>query len=402
MCNIMKVKQKTLSKNRKIALLHTMLEARHGDLREQRMIRQGKGLFHVAGMGHEAMAAAALLLEKDDYCFPFYRDRGLCIGRGISTYDLALAFFAKKRSSSGGRQLPAHYSDRSLNVWSHLSPITAHWLPAVGVAWGMRMDKKDAIVLATVGEGGSRQGDFYEAICFAKEKILPIVFVVEDNAVAISTRTETTNALAIHGLPRSDWVEVDGSDVLAVYEAMEVATSKARLGEGPQFVWAKMARLASHSSADDHRNYRSDEELEVISKCDPVICYKKLLIEENVLSQSKLETIEGAIEATVKEDYKRAEKEADPKPGDERENVFGELVIGKTPCLEPGSECRMVDVINQTFREALDTNKDVCFFGEDIEDPLGGVFKLTKGLSTAFPDRVNNSPLAESIVSNLL
>ena len=105
-----------LDRESRLALLSSLWRSRLGDLREQSLIRQGKGWFHIAGMGHEALAAIALQLKPDDYCFPYYRDRAFCVQRGLSDYDLALAFYAKRDSSSGGRQLTGHFSDRALNI----------------------------------------------------------------------------------------------------------------------------------------------------------------------------------------------------------------------------------------------------------------------------------------------
>ncbi|MGB0290620.1 MAG: thiamine pyrophosphate-dependent enzyme, partial [Opitutales bacterium] len=142
-------------------------------------------------------ATAALHLDASDYAFPYYRDRAFCVQRGLSDAALALAFYAKRDSSSGGRQLTGHFSDRALNIWSHPSPVGAHLLPACGAAWGIQMDGSGQVVYASLGEAAARQGDFYEAVCFAKERQLPIVFVVEDNRIAISTDTERTNPLAL-------------------------------------------------------------------------------------------------------------------------------------------------------------------------------------------------------------
>lgn len=389
----------SLSNEDKIRLLKLMLTSRAGDLREQRMIRQGKGWFHVSGMGHEGIGALGMLMKEGDYCFPFYRDRTLVLSRGITTYDLALSFYAKKESSSGGRQLPAHYSNRKLNIWSHLSPIAAHWLPACGAAWEIQLDgKKGKIVVATVGDGGSRQGDFFEAICFAKERNLPIVFVVEDNGFAISTKTEKTNALTLGGLRESDWIVVDGSNPLDVYEKSEKAFETVRSGKGPAFIWCRVERLSSHSSADDQRNYRSEEEITKMGLRDAVNRFKNDLVKEKVLSQEAINEIEQEIEISVRDDYTKAEKAPDPQLGDEKKNVLGPIGIGKAPPLVAGEKYRMADAINLTFKDALKTNKEVCFFGEDIQDPLGGVFKLTKDLSSEFPDRVFNSPLSESTI----
>lgn len=388
-----------LSKEDKIRLLKIMLTSRAGDLREQRMIRQGKGWFHVSGMGHEGISAFGLLMNEGDYCFPFYRDRALALSRGITTYDLALCFYAKKESSSGGRQLPAHYSNRKLNIWSHLSPIAAQLLPACGAAIGLQMDgKKGNLVVATVGDGGTRQGDFYEAVCFAKERKLPMVFIVEDNGFAISTKTDKMSAMAVNALRDEEWIKLDGSDPVDMYEKSEAAFKKVRNGEGPVFIWSRVERLSSHSSADDHRNYRSEEEIISIGQRDAVNRYKSELVKEGILSQAALEQLEAEIEASVVEAYGKAETAVDPQPGDEKKNVLGPIGIGKAPTLTPGEKYRMADAINLTFKDVLKTNKDTCFFGEDIEDPLGGVFKLTKGLSTEYPDRVYNAPLAESTI----
>ncbi len=389
----------SLSKEDKIRLLKIMLMSRAGDLREQRMIRQGKGWFHVSGMGHEGIGALGLLMKEGDYCFPFYRDRALALSRGITTDDLALCFYAKEESSSGGRQLPAHYSSRRLNIWSHLSPIAAHLLPACGAAMGLQMDgKKGSLVLATVGDGGTRQGDFYEAMCLAKERKLSMVFVVEDNGFAISTKTDKMNAMAVSALREEEWIKVDGSNPVEVYEKSEKAFKKVRNGEGPVFIWGRVERLSSHSSADDQRNYRSEEEIISIGQRDAVSRFKSELVKEGVLSQAAMDELEAEVEASVVEAYLKAESAVDPQPGDEKKNVFGAIGIGKAPVLEAGEKYRMADAINLTFKEVLKTNKDTCFFGEDIEDPLGGVFKLTKGLSTEYRDRVYNSPLAESTI----
>src|SRR5204862_1575010 len=99
-------------------LLKVMQLSREGDRREGILLRQSRGWFQVAGMGHEPVAALAYLLRPDDYIFPYYRDRALALARGISNYELALAYFAKRDSSSGGRHMPGHYSSRELNIFS--------------------------------------------------------------------------------------------------------------------------------------------------------------------------------------------------------------------------------------------------------------------------------------------
>ena len=155
--------------------------------------RQSKGWFQVAGMGHEALAAASVLLRDGDYFFPYYRDRAMVLARGVSNAELASAYFAKRGSSSGGRQMPAHYSDRARNIWSVSTPTGANMLPACGAAWSMQLKGLPNVALATIGDAASRQGEFFEAVSFAVERQLPLVFIVEDNQYGISTNTEQFN-----------------------------------------------------------------------------------------------------------------------------------------------------------------------------------------------------------------
>src|SRR5437879_5046488 len=225
-----------LSKEDKLRLLTTMLESRHADLREQNLNHQGKGHFHVSGMGHEALAAISILLGPDDYVVPYYRDRGLVLGRGMTTGELALEYFAKRNTGSGGRQMPSHYSDAAHHIWSVPTPTGSQLLPACGIAWGIQLDGKKNLVVTTVGDAATRQGDFFEAICFAKEKKLPVLFVVEDNAYGISTPTRKINPLALNVLEPDNWRQIDGHDVQEVYDATAEAFEKIRAGNAPFFL----------------------------------------------------------------------------------------------------------------------------------------------------------------------
>ncbi len=250
-----------LTREEKLRLLTILLESRHGDLREQNLNRQGKGHFHVSGMGHEALAGISIQMQEDDYIVPFYRDRALVLGRGVSSRQLAIDYFAKAKGESHGRQMPSHYSCAGKHIWSVPTPTGSQLLPACGIAWGVKLDDKNAVVVATVGDAATRQGDFYEAICFAKEKKLPILFVVEDNGYGISSPTRKINPRALNVVQPNDWQELDGANVGEMYEQAAKAFAHMRAGKGPVFFWVMMERLSSHTSSDDQKLYRSAEEL---------------------------------------------------------------------------------------------------------------------------------------------
>src|SRR5881397_3137933 len=386
-----------LSKEDKLRLLTTILDSRHADLREQNLNRQGKGHFHVSGMGHEALAAISFLMEPDDYIVPYYRDRGLILGRGMTTRELGLEYFAKRNTGSGGRQMPSHYSNAHLHIWSVPTPTGSQLLPACGIAWGIKIDGRNNLVVTTVGDAATRQGDFFEAISFAKEKKLPVLFIVEDNAYGISMPTRETNPLVLGVLEASDWQQIDGQDVQKIYEAASAAMEKIRAGNGPVFFWVKMERLSSHTSSDDQKLYRSAEELQELEKCDPLKCWKDQLSKEGVITAEEFVKMDTEIKERIRREYSDAEKAEDPSPNELLANV------AKPPQridkeILPAGKYRIGDTVNKTLRASLEEDPRRIIFGEDIEDPKGGVFRLTQKLSTEFPKQVFNSPLAESTI----
>lgn len=382
----------------KLEFLKLMFLSREGDRREGVLLRQSKGWFQVSGMGHEALAAIVLHLRDDDYIFPYYRDRALMLQKGMTNLELAYAYFAKRNSSSGGRQMPGHYSNREKNVWSVPTPTGGNLLPAVGAAWGMQLEGKDSVSVATFGDAASRQGEVYEAIAFAMQERLPCIFVMEDNKYGISTPTEKFNPYEIGVLGERDLVRVDARHPDRVFAAAGEAIAKARNGGGPTVLWCELDRLSSHTSSDDHRVYRSQEDIDAMMKRDPIVVVAQELIKAGELTEKEWEDIQDEIKELVDKDYLEAENSPDPRADELFKEMYGKLPTPEPPPIEGGRKWRMVDALNHVFKVALDTDKRVVFFGEDIEDPKGGVFKLTDGLSTAYPDRVFNSPLAEATI----
>ena len=387
----------SLSKKEKLRLLTILLESRHGDLREQSLNRQGKGHFHVSGMGHEALAAISFATEPGDYICGYYRDRALVLGRGVTSRELALDYFAKRQGQSHGRQMPSHYSYAARNIWSVPTPTGSQLLPACGIAWGIKLDAKPNFVIATVGDAATRQGDFFEAVCFAKEKQLPVLFIVEDNAYGISSPTREINPLAIDVLQPNDWKQIDGADVGAVYQAGQEAIAHLRADKGPVFFWVNMERLSSHTSSDDHKLYRSAEEIENLAESDPLTKWKDALVTDGMITEEDYAKLDQEIKERIRQEFIEAERDQDPSV-DELELQ----VTGKLPQLDdevlPAGKYRIGDVVNQTLRAGLTKDSRRIIFGEDVEDPKGGVFRLTQKLSTEFPKQVFNSPLAESTI----
>ena len=205
---------------------------------------------------------AAVLRPGIDVWVPYYRDLGVVLVAGLTPYEVFLGVFSKADDpSSGGRQMPSHWGSRRLGIVSHSSPIATQVPHAAGIAYAMRYRSEDAVVASWFGEGATSEGDWHEGLNFAAIHHLPVVFVCENNEYAISVRQDKQMAVrdvadraAGYGMPG---VVVDGSDILACYEAMRVAHDRARAGDGPTLIECKTYRYLPHTSDDDDKCYRS-------------------------------------------------------------------------------------------------------------------------------------------------
>jgi len=380
--------------------LRSLLLIRAGDLREERLLRQGVGWFQIPCLGHESLAAIAWTLEPADLLFLYYRDRALMQARGVTTLEIARDQFATGKSSSAGRMMPLHGSYRRLGIFPPIGPTGSQCLPAVGAAWGITLAKKSNVVLCTIGDASTRQGEFYEAVTLAVQYRLPIVFVVEDNGFGISTRTADLLPFRLGIFSPSLLQQVDGRLVSEVDRASRAAVAKARRGEGPTILWVELDRIASHTHSDDQRVYRSPEELAQVKRRDPVELYAQTLIQTDQLSPQTLADLRRETAEVADEAYRLAETEPGPSPASATTEVLGPSNPAghDVPFQLLGPNLTMVGAMNLCLGQALERIPSTILFGEDVEDPKGGVFGFTKGLSTRYPGRVVNSPLAEATI----
>jgi 2-oxoisovalerate dehydrogenase E1 component alpha subunit len=320
-----------LPKDSLLEMYRVMLLARRLDERAWVLHRQGKIAFHISCIGHEAaQVGAAFALQRGvDWVVPYYRDLALLLALGLTPREFALGLMGKKgEPSSGARQMPSHWSLRRANVVSHSSPVATQTPHASGIGLGIKMRGDKAIVLTTIGEGSTSQGEWYEGVNWAAIHKLPVIFLVENNVYAISVRQEMQMAVAGAagkaaglGLPG---VSVDGLDVVAVHQAVLEAAERARGGEGPTLVEARVHRLTPHSSDDDDRSYRPRAEIEAMKAGDPLAAYQKLLRDKKVLSQKAESEIEREAVAAVDDAIAFAEAAPFPEVGEAAYPVYVE------------------------------------------------------------------------------
>jgi 2-oxoisovalerate dehydrogenase E1 component len=399
--------------------------ARRLDEREIILKRQNRIYFQISGAGHEAIqvAAALALRPGEDWIYPYYRDRALCLALGVTPAEMLLmAVGAASDPASGGRQMPSHWGSPRLNIVSSSSPTGTQFLQAAGCAEACRyLDTASrAITLVTCGEGATSEGEFWEAMNIACLKRLPLLVLVEDNGYAISVPIEAQTAggnvsQLLSGFPGLFRQEVDGVDFLASCRAMQEAARYCREGAGPALVHAGVIRPLSHSLSDDERAYKTAAERALEAERDPVLNFPRWLVEQGVLDRYRLQLLTHEVEQEIEQAVAQALRAAPPAPESALVNLYSPRVnpCSQAFCSEPrfeGPPETMVDALNRTLAEEMRRDSTIVVFGEDVADcsreenlrevkGKGGVFKVTAGLQTAFgARRCFNTPLAEASI----
>jgi len=327
-----------LTDDQLIEMYRLVALARAVDERMWILNRAGRIPFVISGQGHEgAQVGIAWALEKGtDWIAPFYRSIATCLTFGMGARDIMTAQYATATDpSSGGRQMPGHYGSREHNIVSVSSPVGTQLLHAVGIALAAKIRRTGQVALTTMGEGSSNQGDVHEGLNFAAIHRLPFIFVVENNGYAISVPAakelsvvDVADRAPGYGMPG---VVVDGVDVLACYGAARDAVARARAGEGPTLIEAKVTRLTAHSSDDQQTKYRSEEELAAEKARDPLPRFREQLAGAGILTSEIEERLAAEIKATVDDATAYAESQPDPDPATAMRHVFAEAWPSETP-----------------------------------------------------------------------
>ena len=399
------------SKKELLDVYYQMSLSRFLDDKQLILLKQGKGYFHIGASGHEAaqLAAAANFKPGFDYAYPYYRNQAFAIGWGISTKDHILSFLAKEDDpNSGGRQMPQHFGHKGLNVVTQGSSTGTQFLQAVGAAFGMQRDNNKGVVYVSSGEGTTSQGDFHEALNWASKDKAPVIFHIEDNNYAISVpKNEQTSGGSIYNIAQGyDSLmryDIDGTNFFEAHATFNKAVERARASRGPSIIVSNVVRLLPHSNADDHRKYRSEEDIENDKKRDPLILFRKECIKKGIISKKEFENLDVKAKEQINSEVLWADQKQNPDPKDVLKNIYIDYdPIEDSTSLKPntvGDKIVLVDAINHALDEELIYNDKMVVYGEDVGGGKGGVFTATRGLADKHGvDRVYNSPLAESSI----
>lgn len=432
-------KKYNLGRVEMLEMLSNIYTSRKVDDAEISMKKQSKAFFQISGAGHEGIltAAARVLKPTHDWFLGYYRDRALCLGLGVSPYEmLCQANGNIGDSASHGRMMPAHWGNKKLNIVNKSSCTGTQFLQACGLAeaglWYKKLQQEykidtkglyhdDEIIYVSTGDGTIAQGEFWEGLTTACVNSLPVLFMVEDNGFAISTPTDVqypggSISKALANFPGLKIFNVDGCCPIESFATMSEAAKYIRKNRAPVLVHATVTRPYSHSLSDDHGMYRTKAELAEEGKRDVFFSFPKFLIEAKIITADESENLLKKVAADVKLAMDKAITTEWPKASTVADHMYSHDVdmtssaFDKTPNFSGKDDVPMAASINKVLRSEFAKNPMLRMFGEDVADFFekerlnnpelkgkGGVFKLTANVQRESRDgQVFNSPLAEA------
>ena len=374
--------------------------------------RQGKVSFHASTRGHEKVQIGTVMLMKPglDWFFTYYREKAVAYALGMPAKDIFLHMLSREGDpSSNGRNMPEHFSSRDLRLVSGTACTGTKYLIAVGAAKAAKKEGKGAIVYVSSGEGATSEGEFFEALNWATREQLPVLFLIQNNGYAISVPQTAQTQSSIKDMAQGFGIgmpsyKMEGTWYEGLYQLLPGVIEKMRGGGGPALIEADVIRMDSHSSSDDQMKYRTEAEMKELRKRDPLLQTERYILQNGIYTEEQVAKIRAEIQA----DIDKAAEEADAQPQPAVGNITSFVFSNDAPTFaetDPGyvstDTISMIEAINRGLREEMERNPKIVMWGEDIADPKGGVFGVTRGLSTLYPDRVQNSPLAEASIAGV-
>ncbi|MFW5889390.1 MAG: pyruvate dehydrogenase (acetyl-transferring) E1 component subunit alpha [Bacillota bacterium] len=294
-----KIKKDTLLK-----MYKTMVLGRIADEKAVQFQRQGRMLTYAPNHGQEAAQLGSIAaMDEDDWLVLAFRELNAMLYKGVTLEQSFLYWY--------GNEMGSQY-DEDVKVLPVNVPIGSQINHAAGIAYASKLKENGEVTIAFIGDGGTSHGEFHEGMSFAATYDLPMIVIIQNNQYAISTprkkviksKTLAQKAIA-YGIPG---IQVDGNDPLAMYLAVEKARERASKGEGPTLIEAVTYRIGAHTTSDNPKLYREDKEVEKWQKKDPLIRFKKYMIDKKYWSDKKDEELKEKSKKAVLDAFKKVEK----------------------------------------------------------------------------------------------
>jgi 2-oxoisovalerate dehydrogenase E1 component len=386
-----------------LALYRTLVMARTtNDLLKTRKT-QGKFPFYIGCAGHESMAAVVAALDTNDWLSLYYRDLAAWLQRTGDIYGpLREAYSRTTGPMCAGRNMPSHYSSKHYRILPAFSEVGALAPFAGGAGYALKQHKSKELVLFTCGDGGVATNDFNALFRLSAVHQLPILMVVEDNGWAITAASTIQWAGNLVEWARGGGVyaeEVDGTDVMATYQATTRLVEHIRTGQGPVLMHLRLGLLDPHSSSTDIKAYRTREEIEFTTATkDPVKNFGRWLVEHEHLRDSDIDRIRKEARAELEQAEAQILQEPEPTPDRVMHHVLQLPQWRENTPRGAKRQSTMLGAINEALAELAERDPDFFVYGQDVGSPKGGVFGATATLVNKFPGRAISSPLNEQII----
>ncbi len=388
-----------------VTLYEYMVTTREIDRLEESYMHRGEASFQVSGSGHEGTVAIAPHLQSIDWLHCHYRDKALMLARGVPISMFFHTLFAKEASCSHGRQVAAFMGLPDLRILSMTVPVGNSALQSAGIASAIK-HAGQGIVVCSFGDGAAQQGEVLEAIAHAVREELPVLFLVQNNRYAISTRTAEKTFFSypgcltpesFYGLPLQ---RINGRDVVNAYQKFGRIIAAMRTNRQPAIAIFDVERLCHHTSSDDQQSYRDADELRKAFETGDPICRLEHDLLQHDVDENRLAQIRSQAKQRVTEAARASYALPEPTPvlSARKTPVSVSAGVQEYTGTDSAPQYTMGEALREVLRARLQHDRRVSLFGEDIEDPKGDVFGVTKGLSTQFPEQVKNAPLSESTI----